>query len=65
MLQQSIKVSLIAVSVEELIIDLPFAHQVLFLANSVDNPSETPLSTWKTELFQQRRIRLRVQVKDI
>jgi hypothetical protein len=30
---------------------LPFPHQVLSLANSADNPSETPLSTWKAELF--------------
>jgi hypothetical protein len=45
MFQQSIKVSLIAVSVEQLI-DL-FVHQVLTLVNSVDNPSQTPLSHLK------------------
>jgi hypothetical protein len=52
MFQQSIKVSLIAVIVEQF--DLPFAHQVLCLVISDNNPPETPLSTWKTvtELFQ-------------
>ncbi len=34
---------------------------MLSLANSAENPSETPLSTWKAELFEQRRMRLRVQ----
>ncbi len=38
MLQESIKVSLIAVSVEQLI--YLFDHQVLTLANSADNPFE-------------------------
>jgi hypothetical protein len=28
------------------------------LANSTEKPSETPLSTWKTELFEQRRLRV-------
>ena len=32
---------------------------MLTLANSAENPSETPLSTWKSELFEQRRMRLR------
>ncbi len=36
-------------------------YQVLSLVNSAENPSETPLSTWNAELFEQRRIRLRVQ----
>jgi hypothetical protein len=34
---------------------------VLSLANSADNPSETPLSTWKTELLEQRQMRFRVK----
>jgi hypothetical protein len=38
MLQPSIKVSLIVVRVDQL-----FDHQVLTLANSPDNPSQTPL----------------------
>jgi hypothetical protein len=45
MLQQSNKVSLIPVSVEQLI--YLFDHQVLPLANSADNPLETPLSHLK------------------
>jgi hypothetical protein len=28
------------------------------LANSTENPSETPLSSWKAELFEQRRLRV-------
>ena len=49
-LQQSIKVSLIGVGVEQLIIQ-PFGHQVLCLTISADNPSETLLTTWTSELF--------------
>ena len=56
MLEEVLKVSLIVVSLEQ--IDLPFPHQVLSLANSAEKPSETPLSTWKAELFEQRRLRV-------
>ena len=31
---------------------------MLSLANSAEKPSETPLSTWKVELFEQRRLRV-------
>ena len=31
---------------------------MLSLPNSVENPSETPLSSWKVELFEQRRLRV-------
>ena len=41
MLQQSIQVSLIAVSVEQLTRSLPLVLQVLTLANSADNRLET------------------------
>ena len=34
-------------------------HQVLSLANSADNPSETPLSTWKTELLEENQMRFK------
>ena len=46
------------------VIDLRFPHQVLSLANSDYNPSETPLSTWKAELFLQRPMLLRVSGTD-
>jgi hypothetical protein len=43
--------------------DVPFPHQDLCLAISVDNPSETPLSTCKTELFYQERVFSKVMVE--
>jgi hypothetical protein len=48
MFQQSIKVSLTAVIVEQLIYLLLIRCCVYHFC---DDPSETPLSTWKTELF--------------
>jgi hypothetical protein len=35
---------------------------VLSLTNLVDNPSEAPLSTWESQLFEQSRMWFRVQV---
>ena len=51
MLEETLKVSLFVDRVDNWLlhiraIDLPFPHQVLSLANSADNPSETPLSTY-------------------
>jgi hypothetical protein len=43
-LEETLKVSLFADRVSRIIDYLRFAHQVLTLTNSTDNPSQTPLS---------------------
>jgi hypothetical protein len=59
MLHQSIKVSLIVVSVEPLIY-LLIIRPVLTLSDSVDNPSETPLSHLEDTTILKRRMWFRV-----
>ncbi len=48
--------SLIAVSLEQLIYF--FLTRYCLLPIPPENPSETPLSSWKAELFEQRRLRV-------